>query len=105
MPNYKYYCPDCDVAAEKTLLISSDPKEKLQCGSCKKLTMERRISLPARPMGFKVWAGDWYKKTYGQEIGERDKNYASEQAKIDKAAKELKKQYGIEIKHESKRIE
>jgi hypothetical protein len=63
----------------------------------------RVISMPSKPMGFKVWAGDWFKKTYGHDMGERDKAYASEQAALDEQVRQLKRDHGISVDAKAKR--
>lgn len=104
MPNYKYKCCKCKKNKIFTLPISTDPKKMMSC-DCGYI-MKRAIIVSQFPEKVgKVWADDWYKKTYGHGLGERDKSYASEQAALDKEVKELKSEYGISVNAESKEKE
>lgn len=106
MPNYKYKCEKCGCVKAFILPISSDPKEPLECGLCGTKTMSRRIGRSEFPRKVgKVWAGDWFKKTYGHDIAERDNAYASEQAALDKEAKSLLKDHGINANVKAKRVD
>ena len=71
MPNYKYRCIKCDYEEKWDMPISTNPKLSLYCPSCElDGTMTRRISVAQFPKEVgKVFAGDWYKKEYGHEIG------------------------------------
>lgn len=98
MPNYKYVCNECNHSEMVSLPISTDPNKKLKCSKCTKRSFKRRICISEFPNRVgRVWAGDWFKKTYGHEIGERDKAYANEQAKLDREVEEVKKEYGINV--------
>ena len=88
MPSYKYRGSVCKehfkFFSMKMLSKEDDSRHNVPCACETEGCVQSRImSKPAQPMGFKTWAGDWYKKTYGHEIGERDSAYASEQAELD----------------------
>lgn len=83
--------------------INTDPSFPIQCERCNLFTMTRRVTRGFFG-GLKTYAGDWFKKQYGHDIGERDANYASEQAALDKQVKELKKDYGINVQEKAKEV-
>ena len=94
MPNYKYVCERCNDEKIHFLPISSDASIKFDCRFCASAppfpteTMSRRIIKSQFPEKVgREWAGDWFKKTYGHDIGERDRAFASEQAELDKQVK------------------
>lgn len=75
MPNYTYKCPRCEDTFKVSLPISSDPNKLLNHPGHKNMCLglfKRAIVPGASFKGFKVFAGDWFKKTYGYDIGERE---------------------------------
>lgn len=78
MSNYLYKCEVCEDIIDINLPMSSDPKYPLNLKGHKKSGDEnfcygffRRIMRPwGQVKGFKTFAGDWYKKTYGKDIME-----------------------------------
>jgi hypothetical protein len=60
--------------------------------------MMRRPCLTTFSFGIpKVRAGDWFKKTYGHEIGEKDEEKAEQQRNTEVMKKELEKQHGVKF--------
>ena len=95
MPTYKYKCELCAFEQMMMLPISSDPKEKRVCEDCSKVTMTRRIGKPQFPKTVgKVFAGDWYKKTYGQDVGDAYMEKAQQQESKKILEREFRKQTG-----------
>lgn len=82
MPNYNYRCCKCKQITELALPISTDPKKLLGC-ECG-YTMRRVMRVPGAVKGFKTFAGDWFKKTYGHDVGEayEDKARQTEDRKV-----------------------
>ncbi len=69
MPNYLYKCNNwkCNSISELTLPISTHPGQLFTCGCGHK---KSRIMRPwGAVKGFKTFAGNWFKKTYGHDIG------------------------------------
>ena len=102
MPNYIYKCTECDFTKTIELSISFNPKKKLLCNMCSdehpdvrpypEFTMTRRIGKPSFPANCnKVFAGDWFKKTYGYDIGDRATTRAELQRDIKKAEEKHKR--------------
>ena len=85
MPNYRYRGLICGEYYERFLPISSDPKEQFEC-SCGADVCDqiRVISKSGSFKGFKVWAGDWFKKTYGHDMGDGAAQRVSEREQYDK---------------------
>ena len=107
MPKYRYKGLGCgkyyEVFSPKMLSLEEDEAHNSPCGCLVSACVRvRTIIKPAPPQGFKEWAGDWFKKTYGHEMGERDRAYASEQQELDNQVKELKKEHGIEVSQPTK---
>lgn len=106
MPNYKYACNkrDCDYFCVMDLPISFDPKIKFQCDKCATpKSLSRRISASQVPRNTTaVYAGDWYKETYGEEIGQKDLEHADQQRALERERKELSKGYGIAFNEAAK---
>lgn len=90
MPNYSYKCPSCDSVEQHFLPISTDPGKKLQCSVCSGPT-HRIITTMGEVKGLKVFAGDWFKKTYGHELGEDGMTQLERRQEFEKAVKEHKK--------------
>ena len=102
MPNYKYKCISCAHTETMFLKMSTDPKKRFDCKECDgEQSMTRRISKPAGHKGFKVWAGDWYKKTYGRDLGEGAHERASRIAEHRREVKRLRKDHGINLKEKA----
>lgn len=87
MPNYNYKCAGCSVIREFFLPISTEPSKPIECESCKGM-MSRIIRLPSGITGLKVFAGDWYKKTYGHELGQDGDDSAANRRDFEQAVKE-----------------
>ena len=67
MPGYSYKCGKCKHIVKLPLPMGTDPKKRFAC-QCGYL-MKRIITPGASFKGFKVFAGDWVRKTYGYDIG------------------------------------
>jgi len=78
MPNYAYRCCECKNVTVLNLPISTNPKKTFAC-ECG-YTMKRVIKfIPQMPENVnKVFAGDWYKKEYGHDLGEGSLNKAQQ---------------------------
>jgi len=102
MPNYTYRCCKCKQITILNLPISTDPKaiQACECG----YTMRRIIASTPAFNGFKVWAGDWFKKTYGHDITEGAQRKAKERLEYEKELDNLKKDHGINITHKSRQV-
>lgn len=98
MPNYIYRCIECNHKYICQLPISFDPKIKLACRyshNGTEFTMTRRIGTPSFPSNCnKVFAGDWFKKTYGFEIGEKETTKAEFQKDARLAEQKYKRDMG-----------
>ena len=71
MPNYLYKCNICETIYDIFLPISHDPKLLYKCEQNKCNGLCNRIMRQwGAVKGFKVFAGDWFKKKYGHDIGE-----------------------------------
>jgi hypothetical protein len=88
--------------------ISSDPKKKLFCpNDCVYATetMTRRIITSSIPnVVGKVWAGDWFKKTYGHDIGEASQGAVNERSQYEKEKMALEEK-GIRMTHKSRQVD
>jgi len=71
------------------LSISTDPKKLFPC-ECG-YTMKRIIRTGASFKGFKTFAGDWFKKTYGYDFGEKATTRAEFQKDIRRAEEKHKR--------------
>ncbi len=98
MPNYIYKCTECDHKYVTKLPISFDPKIKLACRYSHdgtEFTMTRRIGKPSYPKEVgKEFAGDWYKKEYGHELGEGSLNKAQQARDRKTLEREFRKKTG-----------
>lgn len=98
MPNYIFKCIRCHYRISVFRSISSDPSEKLWCPECNnsiEKTMTRRIGKPKiGKISNKVYAGDWYKKEYGHELGEGSLQKAQQQEDMKILEKEFRKRTG-----------
>lgn len=105
MPNYLYKCTECESEIWLTLPISSDPQKRYDCEECGQgHGMSRRIvksSIP-KTVGH-VWAGDWFKQTYGHDMADVARQRAREKMEYD--AEKLKlEQDGVKITHRSRQV-
>jgi hypothetical protein len=66
--------------------------------------MRRIIASKPAVHGFKVWAGDWFKKTYGHDLNEGAERKAKERLEYEKELDSLKKDHGITITHKSRQV-
>lgn len=99
MPNYIYKCTYCGASYDMNLPMSSDPKIKYHCFAtdCDSRTdcVTRRIGRPSFPKKVgKVFAGDWFKKTYGIELGEGSMNKATQAEDRKTLEREFRKDTG-----------
>ena len=103
MPNYIYKCDECGHAEKMFLRISSDPSQKYDCPSCGlPLTMARKITKPGGIKGLKIFAGDWFRKTYGYDMAEGTERRVRERKDYEEKKRALEKEDGIRITHESR---
>lgn len=93
MPNYLYKCCECKEIVDLTLPISTDPKELFTC-PCG-YTMKRIMRAPGAFKGFKVYAGDWFKKTYGHDLRTPYEDKVRQQEDRKTLEKEARKKNGI----------
>lgn len=89
MPGYSYKCGKCKHIIQMTLPISTDPKKRFAC-ECGYL-MKRIIAGGASFKGFKVFAGDWFKKEYGFDIADRPTTKAEFQRDVKRAEEKHKR--------------
>jgi len=86
------------------LPISTEPSKLFPCFECKG-EMKRIIVAGAQfpeQVG-RVWAGDWFKKTYGHDIGAAARERADDKVRYD--AEKLKlKEDGVNITHRSRQV-
>lgn len=90
MPNYNYQCQVCKVIDKKFLPISTDPSKLFLC-VCGAL-MARGIIRQEEVTGLKTFAGDWFRKTYGHELGEDGHSNAEKRRDFQKAVEEHKRE-------------
>jgi putative FmdB family regulatory protein len=88
MPNYNYKCRDCSEVTTLELRMSTDPALEFPCPKCGNGKMFRSVILCRPPNGLKVFAGDWFKKTYGHEIGEDGETAAEKKAGMEAALRQ-----------------
>lgn len=104
MPGYVYKCTECKEYAKFQLPISTDPDRQMTCPECGG-PMNRSVTIAQFPTTVgKVFAADWFKKQYGHELGERDKQYADEQKKIDREAADFLAKENIKMNLQSRQI-
>jgi hypothetical protein len=101
VPNYIYKCTECDHKEIAELPISFSPKIRLPCDDCysghpdEEFTMTRRIGTPSFPTNCnKVFAGDWYKKQYGHELGQGSMDKAQQAEDRKTLEREFRKRTG-----------
>lgn len=101
MPNYHHRCAECDEVTVLNLPISTDPAapQKCECGG----NMKRIIASAPAAHGFKVWAGDWFKKTYGHDMAEGAQRRVNAREEYEKELDKLKDD-GINITHKSRQV-
>ena len=94
MPGYSYKCGKCKQITMLELPISTDPDKRFGC-ECGYL-MKRVIAVvPQFPKEVgKVFAGDWFKKTYGSELGEGSENEATQAEDRKTLEREFRKKTG-----------
>lgn len=104
MPNYTYKCNKCEATHTVTLPMSTDPKQLRDCaecdGKCKRIIVSGAV-VP-KVVG-KVWAGDWFKKTYGHDMFEGADRMVSERRDYEREKKNLEKD-GVRITHKSRQV-
>jgi len=104
LPIYKYLCGECKHSQMESLPISFDPQKKLHCPECKEDAMERRIIASEFPRKVgKVWAGDWFEKTYGHDVGEDAQRRVDKKEELEKERKELE-DLGVRINFKSRQV-
>lgn len=103
MPNYAYRCGKCKQITTKSLPISTDPRQAFacECGYLMKRIIVSGALFPEK-VG-KVWAGDWFKKTYGHDIDEVAKQRGQEKMEYDTQRLKLE-QDGVKITHKSRQV-
>lgn len=113
MPTYKYKCTVCDHEEFLSMRISVNPSTKVECPDCWERadtdelepTMTRRIVASSIPESVgKVWAGDWFKKTYGHDIGEASQAAADSRAAYEREKADLEAK-GIRMRHQSRQLD
>lgn len=95
MPNYLYECIECEDVIDIVLPISSDPKQLLEnpghrivCDGSYKRIMRPFNSIK----GLRVFAGDWFKKTYGHDMGEAYEDASRQKKDFETMKRELEKE-------------
>jgi len=113
MPTYRYKCTVCDHEEFLAMRISVDPSTKVECPNCWERadtdelepTMTRRIVASSIPnVVGKVWAGDWFKKTYGHDISEGAQGAVNARARYESEKKALEEK-GIRMTHQSRQVD
>lgn len=93
MPNYDYRCADCSTVKRLFLPISTDPSKPIVCEFCGQNSHRFMGSnKPSGTTGLKTFAGDWFKKTYGHELGEDGQSAAEKKRDFQRAVEEHKKE-------------
>ena len=103
MPNYGYRCGHCSHQAKFFLKLSSDPDELLECPECEAEAMFRIIISGGSFNGLKVFAGDWFKKTYGHDIGDGAARRVKEKEQYEKECAAAEKD-GVKFKFKSRQV-
>lgn len=103
MPNYYYKCCECKTVIKVELPISTDPKKLLvcECGYTMKRIIRPGAEFP-KNVG-RVWAGDWFRKTYGHDMGETSERRAAEKAQFDKD-RAIAEKDGAKFKFRSRQV-
>lgn len=102
LPNYTFKCDECEDVVKKFLRLSSDPRELLDCGCGAKMRRIIVVSQIPSAVG-KVWAGDWFKKTYGHDIAEGTERKSKEKVSFEKEKTALEKD-GVKFNFKSKQV-
>ena len=91
MPNFKYKCVDCKKEEVLTYPVGKNPNYEI-CSCGENMRTVIGITSTVLTKSGRVFAGDWYKKTYGEDIakGYEDKARQAESRKT--LEKELRKQ-------------
>ena len=103
MPNYAYKCCECEKVDLINLPISTDPKYLFLCDCGHNM---HRIIISGAQFPEKVgrvYAGDWFKKTYGHDIDEVAKGRAQEKMEYDAEKLKLESD-GVRITHRSRQV-
>lgn len=106
MPNYTYKGSQCGNYCERFVRELKTPSEDenhgahCECG-IEVCFLQRTLSRPQKPGGLKVWAGDWFKKTYGFDMLEGAYRKVAETEQYKKDVRELAKQ-DVHINPQSK---
>lgn len=98
MPNYLYKCTKCEDKIDITLPISSDPKQLLESPGHKVYCdgLYKRIMRPFGSIkGLRVFAGEWFKKTYGHDMGEAYEDKARQKEDRETLEREYKRKNEI----------
>lgn len=94
MPKYLYKCNRCEDIVDVPLPISFDPKQFINFPGHKNVCLGlfwRIMRAPGAVKGFKTFAGDWFKKTYGQDIGAAYEDKARQKTDYETMKRELDK--------------
>ena len=91
MPNYVYKCKSCENKITITLPISTDPKLRFPCVECG-CESKRIIVSGAQWKGFKTFAGDWFKKTYGFDMADPYMDKVRQKEDYETMATQLKRE-------------
>lgn len=95
MPNYLYKCNRCEDIIEFALPISHDPKQFCNHPGHKNVCLGlyyRIMRAPGAVKGLKTFAGDWFKKTYGSDIGDAYIDKARQREDYETMKRELDKE-------------
>jgi len=94
MPNFLYKCELCKDIIDIPLPISFDPKETINHPGHKNICLglfKRIMRAPGAVKGFKTFAGDWFKKTYGHDIAKPYEDKARQKTDYETMKRELDK--------------
>lgn len=103
LPKYSYKCCECKSIVKINLPISTDPKQlyECECGYSMKRIITPGAQFPEK-VG-KVWAGDWFRKTYGHDIGEGAERKIREKESYERERRVLERD-GVKITHRSRQV-
>lgn len=96
MPTYILRCDSCEASYEvfSKKFLDSDKLSH----PCTKCDGSYRVAIglkPSIPTG-KVFAGDWFKKQYGFEMGEKDTERAEEKSEEKKLIQQVKAEKALD---------
>ena len=95
MNNYLYKCTVCEDKIDIALPISSDPKQLLE-NPGHRVVCEGSYKRIMRPFGqikgLRVFAGDWFKKTYGHDMAEPYEHASRQKEDFETMKRELEKE-------------